>query len=101
MSCHPHNSAVAHLSGSGLKRGIGLVAIVMALLGGLVPQVVDAHPLGNFTINHYSRIEPAGNAVQIHYVLDMAEIPTFPDKSKIDPNPEADAASQANQLGPN
>lgn len=36
-----------------------------------------AHPLGNFTINHLARIESAGNQLRIHYVLDIAEIPTF------------------------
>jgi nickel/cobalt exporter len=84
-----------------LKRGLGLVAIFVALLGGVLPQVVDAHPLGNFTINHYSRIEPAGNAIQLHYVLDMAEIPTFQDKSKIDPNPDAYGDAKANELSRN
>src|SRR6266498_325842 len=101
MTGHPPHTAVAQFRRSAVQRRFGLTAIFMALLGGLLPQVVDAHPLGNFTINHYSRIEPAGNAVQIHYVLDMAEIPTFQDKSKIDPNPAAYADAKANELGGN
>ncbi len=36
-----------------------------------------AHPLGNFTINHLVKIRQSGDALQIRYVLDMAEIPTF------------------------
>lgn len=36
-----------------------------------------AHPLGNFTINHLAEIRPRGGALRIHYVLDIAEIPTF------------------------
>lgn len=84
-----------------LKRIYILWGLVVALLGGLIPQVAQAHPLGNFTINHYSRIEPAGNAVHIFYVLDMAEIPTFQDKPKIDPNPDAYADAKANELGGN
>lgn len=36
-----------------------------------------AHPLGNFTINHFARIELESDRVGIHYVVDMAEIPTF------------------------
>jgi nickel/cobalt transporter (NicO) family protein len=36
-----------------------------------------AHPLGNFTINHLTKIEPAGQRLEVRYVLDMAEIPTF------------------------
>jgi len=69
--------------------------------GGLLPQVALAHPLGNFTINHYSRLEPAGNVVQIFYVLDMAEIPTFQDKPKIDPNPDAYADAKSDELSSN
>jgi len=82
----------------GLKRVFVLLGLVVSLIGGLLPQVVQAHPLGNFTINHYSRIEPAGNVVQIFYVLDMAEIPTFQDKSQIEPNPDAYADAKANAL---
>jgi nickel/cobalt exporter len=36
-----------------------------------------AHPLGNFTINRFSRIEVSGHRLYVMYVLDMAEIPTF------------------------
>lgn len=36
-----------------------------------------AHPLGNFTINHLARIDAGGDRLRIHYVLDIAEIPTF------------------------
>lgn len=38
---------------------------------------VAAHPLGNFTINHLAVFEPDGKQVHVHYVLDIAEIPTF------------------------
>jgi len=38
-----------------------------------------AHPLGNFTINRFSRVETAGDRIYIRYVLDLAEIPTFQD----------------------
>jgi len=83
---------------SAVKRVFVLSGLLVALLGGLPPQAAQAHPLGNFTINHYSRIEPAGNAVHVFYVLDMAEIPTFQDKSKIDPNPDAYADAKVNEL---
>jgi len=36
-----------------------------------------AHPMGNFSVSHYSRIEVNGRGVEIRYVLDLAEIPTF------------------------
>jgi nickel/cobalt exporter len=37
----------------------------------------SAHPLGNFTINRFSRVEVAGHTLYVRYVLDLAEIPTF------------------------
>jgi len=37
---------------------------------------VVAHPLGNFTVNHLSHISVDNGAVELRYVLDLAEIPT-------------------------
>jgi nickel/cobalt transporter (NicO) family protein len=59
-----------------------------ALAGAAVVSVAAAvpafaHPLGNFTINHYSRIQLAGNQVGVLYVLDLAEIPAFQEKQRI------------------
>ncbi|MDT5122992.1 MAG: nickel/cobalt transporter (NicO) family protein [Acidobacteriota bacterium] len=39
--------------------------------------MAQAHPLGNFTINHFARIEVGDSLVRLRYVVDMAEIPTF------------------------
>src|SRR2546421_3084452 len=54
-----------------------ILLIVIALVMLAFPVAALAHPLGNFTINRYSRIEPSGDRVFVLYVLDMAEIPTF------------------------
>jgi nickel/cobalt exporter len=37
----------------------------------------SAHPLGNFTVNHFSRVTVLTEAIQVRYVLDLAEIPTL------------------------
>lgn len=58
-----------------------LIFIVTMLL--LVPGVF-AHPLGNFTINQYSRIEASKSGITVRQVLDMAEIPTFQERERID-----------------
>lgn len=63
-----------------------LTTVSAALLALAVPVVALAHPLGNFTINHYSRIELAARSARVFYVLDMAEIPAFQTISKIDRN---------------
>ncbi len=36
-----------------------------------------AHPMGNFSVNHYTRIEVTARGAQLRYVLDLAEIPTL------------------------
>ena len=46
-----------------MKRLALLASVVVALLGAAAarPNVAAAHPLGNFTVNHYAGIELAGN----------------------------------------
>jgi ABC-type nickel/cobalt efflux system permease component RcnA len=36
-----------------------------------------AHPMGNFSVSHYARIEVGASGAEIRYVLDLAEIPSF------------------------
>jgi nickel/cobalt exporter len=57
-----------------VKRLLLVCGVVWALV---LPAAASAHPLGNFTINRFSRVEVAGPRVYVHYVLDLAEIPTF------------------------
>jgi len=52
-----------------------LAALVAAVLLAATPAA--AHPLGNFSISHYAAIEIQADAIQIRYLIDMAEIPTF------------------------
>ena len=69
------------------RRGIFAIVALLILVGVFNiprPPVASAHPLGNFTINRYSRIEPHADSIYIRYVLDMAEIPTFQEMPKID-----------------
>jgi nickel/cobalt exporter len=54
-----------------------LVLLSLALGALALPAAAAAHPLGNFTVNRFSRIEVAGPRVYVRYVLDLAEIPTF------------------------
>jgi ABC-type nickel/cobalt efflux system permease component RcnA len=58
-----------------------LVALVLAALA--LPAVASAHPLGNFTTNHFTRLEVAGDRVYVTYVLDLAEIPTFQERAVV------------------
>ena len=60
-----------------------LAVLATALTALLAPAAAVAHPLGNFTVNSYSGIELAGNRVYVHYVLDLAEIPTFQEGDRV------------------
>jgi len=57
-----------------MKRLAVLLVVAAALVA---PAAAAAHPLGNFTINRFSRVEVSGHRVYVRYVLDLAEIPTF------------------------
>jgi ABC-type nickel/cobalt efflux system permease component RcnA len=58
-----------------LRRAVAVGAL--ALVGALWPAVAaSAHPLGNFTVNHYAGLEAAPGEVRVVYAIDVAEIPT-------------------------
>jgi len=46
----------------------------------------SAHPLGNFTINHYAGLGVSHESLTLDYVLDMAEIPTLQEIETLDAN---------------
>ena len=50
----------------------------------LLAPIAAAHPLGNFTINHYAGLHLSPEAIAVDYVLDMAEIPTFQEMTSFD-----------------
>ena len=55
-----------------------LVALLLALCAlPLSSSRASAHPLGNFTVNHLSRVSVGAEAIRVRYVLDLAEIPTL------------------------
>jgi ABC-type nickel/cobalt efflux system permease component RcnA len=73
----------------------------VTLLAALAPTIATAHPLGNFTVNHYARIEPAGDRVRVLYVLDMAEIPTFQERARFEPALDQYADDRAAEIARN
>jgi ABC-type nickel/cobalt efflux system permease component RcnA len=55
------------------------MALVAA--GALVaPAAAGAHPLGNFSVNHLTEVRVSPQRVDLRYVLDQAEIPTFQER---------------------
>ncbi len=62
----------------------GLLAGVAALAALGMPAVVAAHPLGNFTFNHYAALRVGPHAIALDVVVDLAEIPAFQERLRID-----------------
>jgi ABC-type nickel/cobalt efflux system permease component RcnA len=56
------------------KRFLRLLPLLL-LLG--LTRLALAHPMGNFSVNHYSRITMESDRIHIRYFIDLAEIPTY------------------------
>ncbi|MGI9145109.1 MAG: nickel/cobalt transporter [Chloroflexota bacterium] len=66
-----------------------LTALLAASILAVLPATsvrARAHPLGNFTVNRYSRVEVGSDRVRIRYVLDLAEIPSVQEAQLADLN---------------
>src|SRR6266496_581545 len=73
-------------------RRITVVIFTLFICFVFVP-VAFAHPLGNFTINHYAGLQVSRNKINIDFVLDMAEIPAFQEITTFDTNGNGQADS--------
>lgn len=56
------------------KRVLRLLLIVLLFAWA---QVMYAHPMGNFSVNHYSKITLGADGITVQYFIDLAEIPTY------------------------
>lgn len=81
-----------------MKRRLLMIGFVLVTLLVLGPSAF-AHPLGNFSINQFSGIEVGTEVVRVHYVVDMAEIPTLQQLGSEDASGER-AESFASKLAP-
>ena len=75
-----------------LARGLALASVLVPVVAG----VALAHPLGNFTINHYAGIRVEPSRVVLDVVIDEAEIPTFQARQAFDI--DGDGALAATEL---
>ncbi len=57
-----------------------------------------AHPMGNFAICHYARLQADPNDVRVRYVIDMAEIPALTEKETLEHGQEG-AVTASEQAG--
>ena len=65
-------------------RTRSILAVLLAVLALSVAAVVSAHPLGNFTISRYSAVALGEATAEVHYIIDMAEIPTYQERQAMD-----------------
>ncbi len=77
-----------------LARLLSGTLFLAFLLGMCRPA--SAHPMGNFSVNHYSKIILESNRIRVRYFIDLAEIPAYQELQQanlsataIDPNSAA------------
>jgi nickel/cobalt transporter (NicO) family protein len=70
-----------------MKKFRHLLTVILTLFISIifVPSAF-AHPLGNFTVNHYAGLQISPEMVTIDYVMDLAEIPAFQEIELLDTN---------------
>jgi ABC-type nickel/cobalt efflux system permease component RcnA len=65
----------------------------------LLTVAACAHPMGNFSVSHYSKIDLQSQKIVIHYFIDLAEIPAYQELQQASieaaPNSEIDPSSPA------
>lgn len=54
-----------------------LLAALLAMVLLANPTASYAHPMGNFSISHYSALRVEPGYIELRYIIDMAEIPTY------------------------
>jgi ABC-type nickel/cobalt efflux system permease component RcnA len=59
-----------------------LAALLVLAVSALAAPGAMAHPLGNFSVNHLAKVKVSSDRVEIRYLLDQAEIPTFQEREK-------------------
>ena len=57
----------------------------------LAALALTAHPMGNFSVSHYTRFDVEKKTIKVTYVLDLAEIPTYQLMRDWNLDPSADA----------
>src|SRR5688572_2471853 len=76
---------------------VSLAVAVVATV--LIPAMVSAHPLGNFTINHYAGLFIEPERVLLDVVIDQAEIPAFTARQSIDADSDGEVTDEELDIG--
>ena len=79
------------------RRALG--ALFAVGLTAALPAATLAHPLGNFTINHYAGIRVEPDRILLDVVIDQAEIPTFQARFDFDTDGDASLSDEEIDAG--
>ena len=66
------------------RRAIFTMFVSVLWIIGLAAGAAFSHALGNFTINHFARIQIGDERIAVRYVVDMAEIPALQELQSAD-----------------
>jgi ABC-type nickel/cobalt efflux system permease component RcnA len=78
----------------GRRSARTLASLALAIAFAALPSVVLAHPLGNFTINHYAGLTVRPSQVDLDVVIDMAEIPAFQERQRMDGDSDGEVTDE-------
>jgi nickel/cobalt transporter (NicO) family protein len=79
------------------RPAFALIGATLVLL--VVPAVASAHPLGNYTINHYAEVRVEPDRVLLDVVIDQAEIPTFQARQAFDLDTDGEVSDEEVEAG--
>ena len=82
----------------GRRLAVGVLAAVARRLL-VVPAIAAAHPLGNFTINHYAGIRVEPDRILLDVVIDQAEIPAFQARLEFDTDGDGEVSDDEANAG--
>ena len=71
-----------------------IVFWLMFLLSALAASPTLAHPMGNFSINHYAHLIVTAGELRVRYRLDLAEIATAQEMPALDADGLLDAVTR-------
>ena len=64
-----------------MRIGRALAISAVLLVGAFgTGEAAHAHPLGNFSVNHLTKVTVSSDRIDARYILDQAEIPTFQER---------------------
>jgi nickel/cobalt exporter len=75
-----------------VRNVLTLALAILAMTA--APSTLWAHPMGNFTVNRYSRLELGPRQIHLLYVIDMAEIPTQQEMAVLDRNRDGERSEE-------